>query len=73
MITLNKTEHPEYAREKDSSAILNIDTPSFVRYKDERARIMRIDQLANEVQSIKNDMDDIKKLLQQLLDGKTNG
>jgi len=73
MITLNRTEHPEYARERDSNAILNMDTPSFIRYKDERAKILRMDQIANEVQSMKNDMDDIKMLLQQLLDGKTNG
>jgi len=73
MSSIGKTEHSEYVRHIHSSAILNIDTAAFNRYKDERARILKMDQLAKEVQAIKSDMCDIKMLLQQLLDGKTNG
>jgi hypothetical protein len=66
-------EHSEYARHATSSAILNIDAASFNRYKDERAKILKMDQLAREVNTLQKDMGDIKMLLQQLVNGKTNG
>jgi hypothetical protein len=73
MNDLKKTDHSEYVRHTDSSAILNIDVNSFNRYREERSRILKMDQLAKEVQSMKDDMNDIKALLQQLVNGKTNG
>lgn len=73
MSSFKNTEQPKYARQSGSSAVLNIDTASFNRYKEERSRIFKIDALANEVQSLQRDMGDIKMLLQQLVNGKTNG
>lgn len=73
MSSFKSTEQPEYVRQSGSSAVLNIDTASFNRYKEERSRIFKIDSLANEVQTLQRDMGDIKMLLQQLVNGKTNG
>jgi len=66
-------EHSEFARHPASSAILNKDTASFNRYKSERDRILKLDHLATDVGALQKDMSDIKALLQQLVNGKTNG
>ncbi len=73
MMDLEKKEQAGLFRQPGSSAVLNIDTASFNRYKEERSRIFKLDALANEVQSLQKDMGDIKMLLQQLVNGKTNG
>ena len=72
-MSFEKTEYDEYVRHTGSSAILNIDVSSFNRYKEERARIYKLDNLAKDVQTLQQDLGDIKMLLQQLVNGKTNG
>jgi len=69
----NKNDYSEYERDPCSSAILNTDTAAFNRYKEERARLIKMELLARDVQSLQTDMSDIKTLLQQLVNGKTNG
>lgn len=73
MSSLKNNEYPEYARQAGSSAILNIDAASFKRYKEERTRILKLDHLTEDVSALQKDMQDIKTLLQQLVNGKTNG
>lgn len=68
-----KTEKSEFVREPVSSAILNIDVPSYNKYKEERARILKMEHLAEDVKSLQKDMGDIKMLLQQLVNGISNG
>ena len=68
-----KTENSEFAREPVSSAVLNIDIPSYKKYNEERKRILKMEHLAEDVKSLQNDMGDIKMLLQQLVNGKPNG
>ena len=57
-------------RQADSKAIINTDTDEFNRYRAERARILQLDQVSQEVQQLQKDMGDIKMLLQQLVNGK---
>jgi hypothetical protein len=69
----NVNEYSEYKRDADSFAILNTDTLAFNTYKVERERIIKIDHLAKDVSNLQKDLGDIKMLLQQLVNGKTNG
>lgn len=69
----NSDDYSEYTRDAVSSAILNTDTSAFNRYREERARILKMDHLAKNVSDLQKDMGDIKMLLQQLVNGKTNG
>lgn len=69
----NSNDYSEYTRDAASSAILNTDTTAFNRYREERTRILKMDHLAKDVSDLQRDMGDIKMLLQQLVNGKTNG
>ena len=68
-----KTNDPHLVRDKDTNAIINIDNIGFETYMKERERILRLDAVSVEVTSLKQDMTQIKQMLQQLLNGKTNG
>ena len=54
-------------------AVLNIDTVGYQRFAQERARILQLQRVTNEVAILHKDINDIKQLLQQLIDGKLNG
>lgn len=62
-----------FIRSQDSSAVLNIDSDEYKKFKQERQRIFKMDDIANEVQTLQKDMSEIKTLLQQLVNGKPNG
>lgn len=68
-----RDEYAGYERDASSFAILNTDTEAFNQYKEEREKILKLDRLAKEVQTLQQDIGDIKTLLQQLVNGKTNG
>jgi hypothetical protein len=73
MIETVKTNEPALVRDKDTNAIINIDNTGFETFMKERERILRLDQVSTEVTNLKQDMTQIKQMLQQLLNGKTNG
>lgn len=61
-------------REKHSKAILNTDTQGLLRYKIQRQKMMEAGRttkemisVKEEVNSIRNDLNDIKKLLSQII------
>jgi hypothetical protein len=68
-----KTEDPNFVREPNTNAVINIDTNGYRRFKEERERVIKMQQLAQDVTSLQNDIGDIKQMLQQLINGKTNG
>lgn len=68
-----KTEDPSFVREPNTNAVINIDTNGYRRFKEERERVIKMQQLAQDVTSLQNDIGDIKQMLQQLINGKTNG
>lgn len=65
-----KTEDPNYVRDERSSAIINIDKAGYQKFKLEREKAMQVQQLTQQVHSLQSDMQDIKQLLQQLINGK---
>lgn len=67
------TEDIRFAKDLRSKAILNIDTAGYEAFKNERQRVLRQQQLEQQVSGLQQDMSDIKQLLQQLLNGRTNG
>lgn len=67
-----KTEFPGYMKDDtpgQARAILNIDNASFQAYKEARAKDLALTKVVSEVDSIKHDIGDIKKLLTQLING----
>jgi len=67
------TEDRRFVRDLRSNTILNIDTEGYEVFKQERSRLLRQQQLEKQVLSLQQDMSDIKQLLQQLINGKTDG
>ena len=73
MIEIIKTEDPSFVRDKRSTAILNIDKAGYTQFKMEREQALQAMRTTQEVAKLQRDMDEIKQLLQQLINGKTNG
>lgn len=73
MMEIIKTEDPNFVRDKRSTAILNIDKAGYTQFKMERERALQAQRTAQEVATLQQDMNEIKQLLQQLINGKTNG
>lgn len=67
---MNLTQNKKLARQTSSQAVINIDTDEFKRYKAEREKTLKINQVAKDVDQLQKDMGDIKMLLQQLVNGK---
>ena len=61
------SEH-KFIRDTTSNAIINTDIDGLRRYKARKAESKRILDLKNEVDSIKNEMSEIKHLLTKLVD-----
>lgn len=61
-------DHPNLVRDNQSKAILNTDTAALNKYKEERAFKMKLHQIVEENQQLKNDVADIKKLLLKVLE-----
>jgi len=67
-------DHPDLVRDKASNAILNVNDEALNKYREERARLLKmktavddVDNLKKEVENLKQGQDEIKELLQQLL------
>ena len=67
---MNPLQNNNLIRQTSSKAVINIDTDEYNRYKAERDRTLRINQVAKDVDQLQKDMSDIKMLLQQLVNGK---
>jgi hypothetical protein len=72
-ITLIETEAQGIFRDKSSMALINTDKAAYVQYKSQRAKAGTVNQLSNEVQSLKQDMVEIKQMIIQLAEVKSNG
>jgi len=59
--------HSHLVREKKSHGILNTDLKSLNKYKEEREEKIRLSQVVEENNNIKNELAEIKFLLQALL------
>lgn len=70
---IQKTDHPAFGRDSRNTAILNIDTTGYKKFKEERSRIIKLEQVSRTVETLQRDMSEIKSLLQHLVNGRTNG
>lgn len=74
-----KTDHPGFAKDDTrgrAQAVLNIDNVSYIAYKEARAKEMKMNEVVAEVGALKQDMNEIKSLLANLvskLNGNNNG
>ena len=69
-------DHRELVRDTDSGAILNIDRSAYLnaleRHKRKEKQKETIAKNTNHINSIKQDVSDIKEMLGKLLEGKIN-
>lgn len=64
---LKVKDHRGIVRQKTSNAILNVDSQSLIQYKEERSRINKLNNVHEENIRLKNELDEIKSLIQGLL------
>lgn len=67
------TDDPNFVKDPTSKAILNIDKAGYERFKQERAFVLRQQQLETTVNDLQKDVKEFKDLLKQLINGNTNG
>lgn len=65
-----KTEDKQFVRDQLNSAVLNIDSAAYRQFQQERDRALEMQRMSGEVQLLKNELGDIKQLLQHLVNGK---
>jgi len=70
---ITPTNDKRYVKDWESTAILNIDDEGYRSFKLERDRLLQQVRTQNEVAEIRRELDDIKQLLKQLINGTTNG
>jgi len=70
-------DHPELIRDTFSKGITNRDTDSYKKYMasaiKRKERNSKLDKTVHEINSIKNEMAEMKSMLRQLLENKVNG
>ena len=59
-------------RDTKSNAVLNTDLDALAKYKAKRAREKKINNVTEEVESLRQEMTEIKSLLMQLVQRETN-
>lgn len=64
---LKVKDNKDLIRQTQSNAVLNINNRELNKYKEEREHKMRLKRLIDENEQMKNDLDEIKSLLKQLL------
>ena len=62
-----------YVRDPKSLAIINTDQQAYREYIFKRNEAVKITELNKEVSVLKNELSEIKQMLQILINGKTNG
>ena len=66
---LLSTNDPAFKRDTVSGALLNSDLKAAESYFEQRRRYIELQRVKEDVQSMKAQMDDIKSLLLQLVNG----
>lgn len=64
---LKVRDNKDLVRHTQSNAILNTNLKELNKYKEEREEKIKLKRLADESEQMKNDIQEIKSLLQQLL------
>ena len=61
-------ENPELIRDMNSKAVLNTNMTALQGYKKRRAKQQEIDQTISDINTMKQDINDLKSLMQRILD-----
>lgn len=61
-----KTDTENMVRDAATNAILNTDYSALASYKKERARIIKTESLVKDIEDLKDDLREIKNILQEL-------
>jgi hypothetical protein len=64
---LKVKDNKDLVRLKDSKAILNVNSKELDKYKQDREEKNKLKELFDDNEKIKNDIDEIKSLLRQLI------
>jgi hypothetical protein len=64
---LKVKDNKDLVRLKDSKAILNVNSKELDKYKQDREEKNKLKELFDDNKKIKNDIDEIKSLLRQLI------
>lgn len=64
---LKVRDNKDLVRQKQSNAILNTNTKELDKYKQERDQKIKLQRLLEESDQMKNDIEEIKSLLRQLV------
>jgi hypothetical protein len=64
---LKVRDNKDLVRLKDSKAVLNTNSKELDKYKQDREEKLKLKNLFDENEKMKNDIDEIKSLLRQLL------
>jgi hypothetical protein len=70
MNNLLKTTEPSFAKDPRSGALINIDSASYLQYRNVREQYKQQQLLKEEVIGLKEEMSEIKQLLTKLVNGK---
>jgi hypothetical protein len=73
MSRIVKTDDKRFVKDLYTNAVINIDKEGYQSFMSNRQRVLRQQQLEKQVQNLQQDIGDIKQLLQQLINGKTDG
>ena len=67
----NQVSTKEYQRDEESGALVNVDTNGLYAYKRRKflsnQRTSQIDEMSNDINSLKEDFQEIKSILMQLV------
>jgi len=63
---LVQTEESQFSRDTSTMALINTDAAAFAQYKAQRSKTMQVKELTEEVNTLKNDIEEIKQMLIQL-------
>lgn len=64
---LKVEDHPSLVRDSKSKAIINIDETSYNKYKSEKLLQSKVINMSEEINDLKESVNEIKKLLLQFL------
>jgi hypothetical protein len=65
--TLKVKDNKDLVRLKDSKAILNVNSKELDKYKQDREEKIKLKELFDDNEKMKNDIEEIKSLLRQLI------
>jgi hypothetical protein len=66
-------DNKQFIRDNHSQAIINNDNQAFQRFKQQRDRELQVQRTIHDVEILKKEVRELKKMIQQLIDGRVNG